>query len=178
MLTRFVISVDDELELVHPPDLEFPSFCIDAAAISSSSSTTNPIFVGLSSSGKLLVAGRLTPLSDHVTSFTLTPAYIVYTSSAHEAHFIPIDSLSNPSSGDPERRRVERGSRIVVAIPSTMSLVLQMPRGNLETISPRPFVLDIVKADVTRFAYTLLFLKITLGHSFECITASAIGRHF
>lgn len=45
---------------------------------------------------------------------------------------------------------MERGSRIVVAVPSAMSLVLQMPRGNLETISPRPFVLEVVRADVAQ----------------------------
>lgn len=46
---------------------------------------------------------------------------------------------------DPEKdercRNVERGSRIVTAIPTNMSIVLQMPRGNLETIFPRAMVL-------------------------------------
>lgn len=45
-------------------------------------------------------------------------------------------------------RKVERGSRIVTAVPSTMSLVLQMPRGNLETINPRPLVMEVVKQDL------------------------------
>lgn len=45
-------------------------------------------------------------------------------------------------------RKVERGSRIVVAVPSSMSLVLQMPRGNLETINPRPLVMEVVKHDL------------------------------
>jgi elongator complex protein 1 len=47
-----------------------------------------------------------------------------------------------------ERRRIERGSRIVTAIPSTMALVLQMPRGNLETVYPRPLVLAAVGKDL------------------------------
>lgn len=45
---------------------------------------------------------------------------------------------------DPEKdercRNVERGSRLVTAIPTNMSIVLQMPRGNLETIFPRAMV--------------------------------------
>ena len=45
-------------------------------------------------------------------------------------------------------RKVERGSRIVIAVPSSMSLVLQMPRGNLETINPRPLVMEVVKHDL------------------------------
>jgi elongator complex protein 1 len=47
-------------------------------------------------------------------------------------------------------RKVERGSRIVVAVPSTMSLVLQMPRGNLETINPRPLVMEVVTNDLKK----------------------------
>lgn len=47
-----------------------------------------------------------------------------------------------------EKRRVERGSRIVTVVPSAMSLVLQMPRGNLETVNPRPLVMEVVKKDL------------------------------
>lgn len=47
-----------------------------------------------------------------------------------------------------ETRRVERGSLLVTTSPSEMSLVMQMPRGNLETVYPRPLVLDVVRRDV------------------------------
>lgn len=36
-------------------------------------------------------------------------------------------------------------------MPSNMSLVLQMPRGNLETINPRPLVMAIVRQDIKRY---------------------------
>lgn len=62
-----------------------------------------------------------------------------------------------------EKRRVERGSRIVVAVPSTMSLVLQMPRGNLETINPRAMVMRVVRDDVD--AYVLLTSSLFLASS-------------
>ena len=46
---------------------------------------------------------------------------------------------------DPEKdercRTIERGARLVTAVPTNMSLILQMPRGNLETIFPRAMVL-------------------------------------
>ncbi|KAF8885990.1 IKI3 family-domain-containing protein [Infundibulicybe gibba] len=58
---------------------------------------------------------------------------------------------------DWEKRRVERGSRIVVAVPSTMSLILQMPRGNLETINPRPLVLEVVRQDLDNGNYRKAF---------------------
>lgn len=47
-------------------------------------------------------------------------------------------------------RRVERGSQIVTVVPSAMTLVLQMPRGNLETVNPRPLVLEVVQRDIIR----------------------------
>ena len=43
---------------------------------------------------------------------------------------------------------MERGARIVTAVPSNMSLVLQMPRGNLETVNPGPMVMNVVGADI------------------------------
>lgn len=57
-----------------------------------------------------------------------------------------------------QRRRVERGSRIVTVVPSTMSLVLQMPRGNLETINPRPLVMEAVKDDLEAGRWQKAFL--------------------
>lgn len=39
-------------------------------------------------------------------------------------------------------REVEPGSVIVSAIPNDIKIILQMPRGNLETIYPRMLVLD------------------------------------
>jgi len=53
-------------------------------------------------------------------------------------------------SGSWEKRRVERGSRIVTSVPSAMSVVLQMPRGNLETINPRPLALEVIRSDITK----------------------------
>lgn len=41
-------------------------------------------------------------------------------------------------------RPVDRGSTIVTAKPSDVALVLQAPRGNFETISPRPMVFEAV----------------------------------
>ena len=38
-----------------------------------------------------------------------------------------------------------------------MSLVLQMPRGNLETVHPRPLVLAVVRQDIARGEYGKAF---------------------
>jgi elongator complex protein 1 len=41
-------------------------------------------------------------------------------------------------------RPIDRGSRIVTALPNDVRIVLQAPRGNLETIAPRPLVIERV----------------------------------
>ena len=42
-------------------------------------------------------------------------------------------------------RRVERGARIVTAAAEDTQLVLQMPRGNLESVHPRALMLATVR---------------------------------
>ena len=49
---------------------------------------------------------------------------------------------------DSRTRRVEQGARIVVAPPGGVDVVLQMPRGNLETVAPRFLVLPAVAAAI------------------------------
>lgn len=108
------------------------------------------LFIGLTSSGQVITStGQV--LARDATSLALSDTMVVWTSTAHEARFQPIASLHEAAQDEqaaqvvaPLSRRVERGSRIVGVVPSNMSLVLQMPRGNLETIFPRPLILEVV----------------------------------
>ena len=144
----------------------FPEFCFSSNHIF----TSNPngqvchsnLYVGLAASGRLYLIGDLPPvrvLESNVTSFTISSGFLIFTTNAHEVIFASLSRLASavPSAdnGDVkgimsgwERRKVERGSRIVTAVPSTMSLVLQMPRGNLETINPRPLAMEVIKQDL------------------------------
>ncbi|CAK5281923.1 unnamed protein product [Mycena citricolor] len=146
----------------------FDEFCFSAQGIPSKT----PMFLGLSTSGKLHLSSTSSrTLASNVTSFTVTSGFVVFTSAAHEATFLPVPSLQNllaldeetgefqPLPSDWEKRRVERGSRIVVAVPSAMTLVLQMPRGNLETINPRPLVIQVVHQDLAAHQYRKAFLS-------------------
>ncbi|KAJ7750119.1 pol II transcription elongation factor [Mycena maculata] len=155
----------------------FPEFCFLAQGVhvTASDSLAEPssLYIGLASSGKLFVTAPSTParvLASNATSFTVASGFVVFTSSAHEATFAPLGALQAllipndngdladiPSIWD--KRRVERGSRIVVAVPSAMSLVLQMPRGNLETINPRPLVMEVVRQDLDARDYRKAFLS-------------------
>ncbi|KAJ7099343.1 pol II transcription elongation factor [Mycena belliarum] len=138
--------------------------------------TTSPaprLYIGLGASGKLLVTSPSAParvLAPNVTSFTVASHFLVFTTSAHEVTFAPLASLPallvSTNNGDLvdvasawEKRRIERGSRIVVAVSSAMSLVLQMPRGNLETINPRPLVMEVVRQDLDARRYRKAFLS-------------------
>ena len=131
------------------------------------------LFVGHASSGKLFCVApgsQPTLLASNANSFAVGSGFVIFTTTAHDAQFVPVvrmvqhvlrtqeepeelppesgNSTTRPLSDTWEKRRVERGSRIVTVVPSTMSLVLQMPRGNLETINPRPLVMKVVKADL------------------------------
>lgn len=199
-ICHFPFVVDVEIGHLRPTNIQLPAFCLEIAVIRDDSSCL--AIVGLSQSGKLFLASAfessptspsikhtaqdsigskqiIFTLADSASSFTLTPSFVVYTTTSHEAHFVPVQraldilftsSLNSPDSILPssdlpssllenvDKRKVERGSKIVVAIPSTMSLVLQMPRGNLETICPRAFVLEIVRSDVTKYVLLSAYL--------------------
>ena len=138
------------------PCVDFGKACDVVRAIDisqSSTSSATSLFLGLTYSGTLFSAPLSSSprtLAQNANSFTVSGDLIVYATSAHEAHFVSTSLLAAADSSTDvgsERRRVERGSRIVTSVPSTMSLVLQMPRGNLETISPRPMVLAAIHAD-------------------------------
>ena len=150
------------------PVVSFPEFCFTSLRVASlptpedKSITRNVLFVGLSNSAKLYVTSDSAMthlLAANANSFCIASGFLIFTTTAHEANFAPLMMLSsilryqgegNESVTLPEweKRRVERGSRIVTAVPSAMSLVLQMPRGNLETINPRPLVMEVVKMDL------------------------------
>jgi elongator complex protein 1 len=144
------------------PDETLFTLCPRPQAVCASSESS--LIVALSPSGKLLVASLDTPdagsttLATAVTSFTFTPDFLIYATSGQTSYYAPLSTVKRMVEGeevpshetDWETRRVERGSLIVAACPSSMSLVLQMPRGNLETVYPRPLVLAVVRQDVLK----------------------------
>ena len=53
-----------------------------------------------------------------------------------------------PSGNILKARAVEQGSKIVAAPPDDIFVVLELPRGNLETIYPRSLVLPAVASAI------------------------------
>ncbi|WXC61328.1 hypothetical protein SNK03_007204 [Fusarium graminearum] len=117
---------------------------------------------GLSRNGHIYANSRL--LAKNCTSFVVTPSHLIFTTNNHLVKFVHlsanIDELEVPED-DPETdercRSVERGSRLVTAIPSNMSIVLQMPRGNLETVFPRALVVAGIRNLIDEKNYARAF---------------------
>ena len=59
---------------------------------------------------------------------------------------------------DERCRTIERGARLVIVMPTIYSVVLQMPRGNLETIYPRALVLASIRRSIEATDYRTAFL--------------------
>ncbi|KAH7106712.1 IKI3-domain-containing protein [Auriculariales sp. MPI-PUGE-AT-0066] len=147
-------EVDEESELA-VPTLSLPKFCGTMRRVERQIS--DAFFVGLSSAGQLFAANKTSvkQLATNCNSFVTTPTFLIYTTTSHEAVFQPLETVLSMTVEQSalETRRVERGSRIVTAIPSAMSLVLQMPRGNLETVYPRPLVLEVIQREISQERY-------------------------
>jgi elongator complex protein 1 len=119
------------------------------------------IAFGLSVNGHLYANSRV--LAKNCTSFILTPAHLVLTTTTHMLKFVHITNVEDLEvpQDDPEKdercRAIERGSRLVTAMPTCLSVVLQMPRGNLETIWPRAMVLAGIRKLIDEKNYKRAF---------------------
>lgn len=166
---RYLTSLVDFHNGLVLPCSGFPEFCFSAERILSHAAglvkdavSGSIIYLGFAHSGRLYALGDSASaqvLASNVTSFAVASGFAIFTTTAHEAIFVPVAALASDTAISAEgttkntaiewdKRRLERGSRIVAVVPSAMSLILQMPRGNLETISPRPLVMEVVKQDL------------------------------
>ncbi|OLN92268.1 Elongator complex protein 1 [Colletotrichum chlorophyti] len=117
--------------------------------------------VGMTRNGHLYANSR--QLAKNCSSFAVTPAHIIFTTNNHFLKFIHLvdpEEMEVPGD-DPEIdercRSIERGARLVTATPTNMNLVLQMPRGNLETIYPRAMVVAGIRQLVDEKNYGRAF---------------------
>ncbi|KAL2833397.1 IKI3 family-domain-containing protein [Aspergillus cavernicola] len=103
------------------------------------------VLISLSRTGGLYANKTL--LAKNCTSFLVTPSHVLFTTSLHLLKFT-----------DERCRSIERGSRLVTVMPTTFSVVLQAPRGNIETIYPRALVLAGIRSFIDRKNYRSAFL--------------------
>ncbi|PJF19111.1 Elongator complex protein 1 [Paramicrosporidium saccamoebae] len=118
------------------------------------------ITVGRTEDDRVIVDG--TELAG-CTSFILHPEFLTTTDRDGVARFYPLSRdpsewLLNKSNGEEMMRHTEGGAICVAVIPKSAALVVQMPRGNLETVFPRAFVLSQVRRCLNSLAYRDAFL--------------------
>lgn len=110
------------------------------------------LIVGLSLRKRLYCCEQLLCSSASTFAVSTFHRFVIYVSlgSRAQLHFIPLYTLANwdPLSGAEEfildgyePRQVERGSRLVAVLQTSPSVVLQMPRGNIEAVVPRALTL-------------------------------------
>lgn len=139
----------------------------------------NRVMFGLSDNGVLFANERV--LARNCTSFLVTPAHLIFTTGQHLLKFVhmvgvdgkasdalkvamlttPLDIEVPPDTPelDERCRSIERGAKLVTVMPSIFALVMQMPRGNLETIYPRALVLVGIRQNIDEKRYKKAFLS-------------------
>ncbi|KAF2127337.1 elongator complex protein 1 [Dothidotthia symphoricarpi CBS 119687] len=144
-----------ETYLVH----KFPSFAPEVRVIVLDEQT---LAFGLTKSGVLFANDRI--LVRNCTSYLVTPAHLIFTTSQHLIKFVHLTSAgelevpADEPQKDERCRSIERGAKLVTVMPTTYSVVLQMPRGNLETIYPRALVLAAIRRSIEAERYDEAFL--------------------
>ena len=142
----------------------------DASMPSSRSDTYHEhhsLIIGLSSRYRLYCGERLISSATSSYGISIQHQFLIHVTlgSQPKMRFLPISTLSNfdPLMGSDENaaldgyepRSVERGSRLVAIFPNTPNVVVQMPRGNLECISPRALALPYVMTKIRDQDYVI-----------------------
>ncbi|KAE8150092.1 IKI3 family-domain-containing protein [Aspergillus avenaceus] len=158
-ITYSTISSADGFEAI--PYSQSPSvdtFWAQAAQISED----ERLLISMAKTGALYANKTL--LAKNCTSFLVTEAHILFTTSQHLLKFVhltrPEDMEVPPDTPETDERcrSIERGSRLVSVIPTVFAVVLQAPRGNIETIYPRALVLAGIRSFIDRKNYRSAFL--------------------
>ncbi|KAM8939082.1 elongator complex protein 1 [Pelodytes ibericus] len=146
-------------------DVTFLQPCIQTAL-----ATINgeEVLLGITDRSRLFINNST--VANNISSFTIHNDFLLLTTHSHTCRCVSLKDTtltaletllnSTSSSSDETIRKVERGSRIVTVVPQDTKVILQMPRGNLETIHHRALVL----AQIRKWLDSLLFKE-----AFECM---------
>lgn len=131
---------------IDPQDVYFQEACPHFSVIGVED---NLHFLGLSHTGHLHIDNAREIHS--VSSIFVHTHFLLITTLSHE---LVCAELTKPGinamkefHSAPDlayKRKIERGAKLVIAVPCDNRTVLQMPRGNLEAIQPRPLSLKII----------------------------------
>uniref|UniRef100_A0A671U958 Elongator complex protein 1 n=1 Tax=Sparus aurata TaxID=8175 RepID=A0A671U958_SPAAU len=124
-----------------------------------------------------LYAGE-TELASNISSFLVCNDFLLITTHSHTCRCLQLSTpsikglqaalASDGGQNDETLRRVERGSRIVTVVPQDTRVILQMPRGNLETVHHRALVLAQLRKWLDRLRFR---------DAFECMKKLRINMN-
>ncbi|KAK6463649.1 RNA polymerase II Elongator subunit [Scheffersomyces coipomensis] len=163
-----VIKVSGSLDLTEVA--QFPQLCRDFELVTGPESEfEEPVSTafGISVNGKLFANNK--QIANAVTSLKVTESHLLFTTAQSQLCFVHLkfdndseyavfQTDSTSSNIDERIRQIERGSWLVNAMPSKYSVILEAPRGNLETICPRIMVLSGVRKFIKQLRYKEAFL--------------------
>ncbi|NXE54820.1 ELP1 protein, partial [Casuarius casuarius] len=108
-----------------------------------------------------------TEVASNITSFATYNEFLLVTTNSHTCQCFCLKDMSVKalqtglsSAAVPNNetvRNVERGSRIITIVPQDTKVVLQMPRGNLETVHHRALVLAQIRKWLNRLMFREAF---------------------
>ncbi|XP_013183864.1 elongator complex protein 1 isoform X2 [Amyelois transitella] len=120
-------------------------------------------FLGLSHKGHLYLNGDV--ILSNVSSFFIHTHFLLITTLQHvllcieltESGITAIAEYQKTESNHVYKRKIERGAKLVIAVPNDTRTIFQMPRGNLENIQPRPLSLKIIGKYLNQLKYYQAF---------------------
>ncbi|XP_057324154.1 putative elongator complex protein 1 [Microplitis mediator] len=162
---------DEEEDDISPTEIIIPESCDQMEVVEIEG---RHVIVMLGCTNRLYVDGS--EVANNITSICVHSDFLLLTTLQHALVCVNMNadgfrklSMSNLSlkswgNGQNERntgglsmRRLERTSSLVAAIPGDSRVILQMKRGNLETIQPRALNLHILKTHLSCLNYFMAF---------------------
>ncbi|CAL8300618.1 unnamed protein product [Arctogadus glacialis] len=166
-------SVEDWTDFSGCP-VNFPAPCVQMALCTIGE---EEILLGLTDRSHLYAGD--TQLASNVSSFVVYEDFLLVTTHAHTCRCLHLGTLdvkglqealgSDGGQNDETLRRVERGSKIVTVVTQDTRLILQMPRGNLETVHHRALVLAQLRKQLDCLKFR---------DAFECMRKLRINLNF
>ena len=90
-----------------------------------------------------------TLISEEATSFSIqTNKFLLFTTQSHRLFIVALNDLIGSDKTDSSQwysRKIERGAKISGVVQKGTSVLLQMPRGNLECIHPKPLLINLIE---------------------------------
>lgn len=121
------------------------------------------VFISLSHKGNLYYNDNL--IMNNVSSYFIHTYFLLLTTLQHvllcteitKSGIQAIIDYQKTESPHVYKRKIERGAKLVIAVPNDTRTVFQMPRGNIETIQPRPLSLKIIGEYIDLLKYNEAF---------------------